>query len=117
MDSTKRTLEGPTPSGPPLKRQNDSGGAEEELVDEQFDTVPENLEDDGEDVDERLLEEDLELHIGEAGRNWKRPAPPPLNPASESLGVLSIAGFSHTALVEVCLLLLCPQLGQIFTQA
>ncbi|CAL8467309.1 g6846 [Coccomyxa elongata] len=85
MDSTKRTLEGPTPSGPPLKRQHDSGGVEEELLDEQFETVPENLEDDGEDVDERLLEEDLELHIGEAGRNWKRPAPPPLNPASESL--------------------------------
>ncbi len=60
-------------------------------MDEQFEAVPENLEDDGEDVDERLLEEDLELHIGEAGRNWKRPAPPPLNPASKSLGALEFA--------------------------
>lgn len=100
MDSTKRTLEGPSPSGPPLKRQHDSGGVEEDLLDEQLETVPENLEDDGEDMDERLLEEDLELHLGEAGRNWKRPAPPPLNPASESLGSSILQLPSHIALCE-----------------
>lgn len=85
MDTSKRSFEGAGPSGPPMKRQNDSGGVEE-LVDEQFEGVPENLEDDGEDVDVRLLEEDLELHLGEAGRNWKRPDPPPRDPATDSLG-------------------------------
>ncbi|KAK9916868.1 hypothetical protein WJX75_008145 [Coccomyxa subellipsoidea] len=84
MDTSKRSFEGAGPSGPPMKRQNDSGGVEE-LVDEQFEGVPENLEDDGEDVDVRLLEEDLELHLGEAGRNWKRPDPPPQDPATDSL--------------------------------
>lgn len=87
MDTSKRSLEGAGPSGPPLKRLNESGGLEDEPVDEQLDAVPENLEDDAEDVDERLLEEELELHLGEAGRNWKRPAPPPLNSATQSLGV------------------------------
>ena len=99
MDATKRGLEGAGPSGPPLKRRNDSGGAEDELVEQQFEAVPENLEDDGEDVDVRLLEEDLELHLGEAGRNWKRPDPPPRNTATDSLGRLDLCLSAPLALL------------------
>ena len=35
--------------------------------------------------DQHLLEEDLELHLGEAGRNWERPAPPPIDTSVQSL--------------------------------
>ena len=31
-----------------------------------------------EDVDQRFMEEDLEIEMGEAGQNWERPAAPPL---------------------------------------
>lgn len=88
MDTSKRGLEGPVPPGPPAKRANGSGGMDDDLVDEQFEAVPEGLEDDAEDVDIRLLEEDLELHLGEAGRNWERPAPPPIDPKNDSIGNL-----------------------------
>ena len=50
--------------------------------------LPESPEDDADDIDQHLLEEDLELHLGEAGRNWERPAPPPLDPSMQSLGEL-----------------------------
>ncbi len=86
MGTFKRELEGSGPQGPPAKRPNGSGGMDDELVDEQFEAVPEGLEDDAEDVDIRLLEEDLELHLGEAGRNWERPAPPFIDPKADSLG-------------------------------
>ena len=48
--------------------------------------LPESPEDDADDIDQHMLEEDLELHLGEAGRNWERPAPPPLDPSTQSLG-------------------------------
>ena len=93
MDASKRGREGPGPSGPPQKKGSGSGEMEDEVLDEQLEGRPQQAlpedELDIDDVDERLLEEELELHIGEAGRNWERPAPPPLNPAAEALSALA----------------------------
>jgi hypothetical protein len=86
MDASKRGLEGSASENPPAKRLNGSGSVEDELIDEQFNAVPEGIEDDAEDLDVRLLEEELELHLGEAGRNWERPEPPPLDTKLESFG-------------------------------
>lgn len=61
--------------GPPKRRQPES---------QEVDRL-ESYELDAEDVDQRLVEEDLELHLGEAGRNWERPAPPPLDTATQSI--------------------------------
>ena len=90
MDSSKRRLSGPGPTGASQKRPNVSapGGVEDEAIEEQMALLPESPEDDADDIDQHLLEEDLELHLGEAGRNWERPAPPPLDPSMQSLGEL-----------------------------
>ena len=61
--------------------------------------APEGLQDDdmdAEDVDERLLEEELELQLGEAGRNWERPPPPPITPATDPIGELVFSGACST---------------------
>lgn len=72
MDS-KRRREGADPapeSEPPFKRA--SGGP---ISLEEEDQI-ESFELDAEDVDQRLVEEDLDLELGEAGRNWERPKAP-----------------------------------------
>ena len=80
MDA-KRPLAAPrgsgASSGPPSKRQN--GGPDD--GDARF----ESFELDAEDMDERLMEEDLEVDIGEAGRNWERPPAPDLDPITDSI--------------------------------
>jgi len=82
-------MSGPYPTGPAQKRTNGAPGVlEDEAIEEQVALLPESLEDDGDDVDQQMLEDDLELHLGEAGRNWERPAPPPLEPSTQSLGML-----------------------------
>ena len=95
MDAAKRRRDGNGPSAPHPKRvppNAGSGDVDDELVDEAFGArAPEGLQDDdidAEDVDERLLEEELELQLGEAGRNWERPAPPPITPATDPVGEL-----------------------------
>jgi hypothetical protein len=42
-----------------------------------------------EDEDQRLLDEDLEIELGEAGRNWERPPVPAFDPQQESLSTSS----------------------------
>lgn len=91
MDSSKRRLSGAAPTGPASKRPSVPAGPqenEEEPIEEQVALLQESPEDDADDIDQHLLEEDLELHLGEAGRNWERPAPAPINPATDSLGKL-----------------------------
>ena len=81
MDA-KRPLAAPRGSGTssgqaPSKRRNagpDDGDARFE-----------SFELDAEDMDERLMEEDLEVDIGEAGRNWERPPAPDLDPGTDSI--------------------------------
>ncbi|CAL5224971.1 g7745 [Coccomyxa viridis] len=88
MDSSKRRLSGPGPTGTSQKRPNVSApgvAVEDEAIEEQMAILPESPEDDADDIDQHMLEEDLELHLGEAGRNWERPAPPPLDPSTQSL--------------------------------
>ena len=105
MDSSKRRLSGPGPTGTSQKRPNVSapGTVEEEAIEEQMAVLPESPEDDADDIDQHMLEEDLELHLGEAGRNWERPAPPPLDPSAQSLGESSCM---HCPVPSLCMLLL-----------
>ena len=88
MDSSKRRLSGPAPGGPAQKRPSipAPGATEDEAIEEQVGLLPESPEDDADDIDQHMLEEDLELHLGEAGRNWERPAPAPIDPSTQSLG-------------------------------
>lgn len=88
MDSSKRRLSGPAPGGPAQKRPNipAPGAIEDDAIEEQVGLLPESPEDDADDIDQHMLEEDLELHLGEAGRNWERPAPAPIDPSTQSLG-------------------------------
>lgn len=68
----------------PSKRPNGqgSGGLEDDLDAELDAQQDQNAEDD---VDAMMLDDDIELHLGEAGRNWTRPEPPPLDPQKDSL--------------------------------
>ena len=129
MDSSKRRLSGAAPRGSAQKRPNAAvvKAVEEEPAEEPVAVLPESpQEDDAEDVDQHMLEEDLELHLGEAGRNWERPAPPPIDVSVQSLGlsppmhappcmiyiVMQYACIMH----HVCKVLRCffhdPQAGQ-----
>lgn len=68
----------------PSKRPSGQGsGALEEDLDADIDAQQDQLAED--DVDAMMLDDDIELHLGEAGRNWTRPEPPPLNPKKDSL--------------------------------
>ena len=72
---------------PSAKRANAHGsGALEEDLDAEIDAQQDQLAED--DVDAMMLDDDIELNLGEAGRNWTRPEPPPLDPKTQSLGVL-----------------------------
>ena len=67
MDTKRRREGGGPESEPPFKRANGAPiSLEEEDQLESFDL-------DAEDVDQRFVEEDLEVELGEAGRNWERP--------------------------------------------
>ena len=90
MDSSKRRLSGAAPRGSAQKRPNAAvvKDIEEETAEEPVAVLPESpQEDDADDVDQHMLEEDLELHLGEAGRNWERPGPPPIDASMQSLGL------------------------------
>ena len=76
MDA-KRSWGGARPGGPPAKRANTG---EDGLLEDSFLDVMEE-----EDVDERLLEADLDLQLGEAGRNWERPAAEALDALKDAI--------------------------------
>jgi DNA polymerase delta subunit 1 len=80
MNDAKRKFEG---SNAPRPKRPVPADDEDALIDEAFGLEPE--------LDDDLIEEpdaDMEVdegELGEAGRNWSRPSPPPLDPASQSL--------------------------------
>lgn len=82
--------------GPLAKRPSNVGAgkapdrAPSALIDSQL----EDFDLDMDDVDERLLEEELELELGVAGRNWKRPKAT-LDCASKPLSKLSRVPLQH----------------------
>lgn len=62
----------------PRKKQND---IEDDLIEEALE-----LESPEDDIDEPPMEEEVEEQVlGEAGKNWERPAPPPLDPSKDRL--------------------------------
>ncbi len=67
-----------TGANAPRKRFAD---ADDSLIDEQFDLEP--PEDEFEETPATL--EEVEDTLGEAGKNWERPPPPPLNSAADRL--------------------------------
>ena len=74
----KRPL-GPNGSEMPRKRFAD---ADDDLIEQQFDLEP--PEDDFEELLAGSLDE-VEDNLGEAGKNWQRPPPPPLDPSTHRL--------------------------------
>ena len=97
---------GASAPGPPPKRQH---LADEDADDARFDSF--DLAE--EDADLRLLEEDLEVELGAAGRNWLRPAAPVADPKRTALSELQEQG-KHAGLCSdsacSCFLLTCKQL-------
>lgn len=77
MDAKRRWNQGSSgaSSGPPSKRQAEGPP---EVFDDSFEL---NAEDD----DQRLIEEDLDLVLGEAGRDWERPAAPSIDPNTDAI--------------------------------
>jgi hypothetical protein len=73
-----------TTDAPPAKRP--SGALEEDLEAELDAEQDQQAE---EDVDAIMFDDDIELHLGEAGRNWTRPEPKPHEPRKDKLGTLA----------------------------
>ena len=66
----------------PSAKRPGSGGLEEDLESELI--AEQDLAED--DVDAMMLDDGIELQLGEAGRNWERPEPAPHDPKKEKLG-------------------------------
>lgn len=77
----KRQWQGTSGGGPQAKKQN-VGSTYNDPLDDDLDLEAGLID---EDEDQRLLEEDLEIELGEAGRNWERPPVPAFDPQNESL--------------------------------
>jgi hypothetical protein len=77
---TKRQWQGASGDGPQAKRRNP--GLDHDPLDDELDMEAGLME---EDEDQRLVEDDLEIELGEAGRNWERPPVPNLDPNTDSL--------------------------------
>jgi DNA polymerase delta subunit 1 len=67
----------------PRKKPANANEDEDSMIDDAFDMIG-PPEDDLEDAPTDLLEVE-EGVLGEAGKNWQRPAPPDLNPATDRL--------------------------------
>lgn len=74
----KRPLANQNGSDMPRKRFAD---ADDELIEDQFDTDP--IDDDFDEPPVSL--EEVEDNLGEAGKNWQRPPPPTLDPSKDRL--------------------------------
>ncbi len=88
MDASKRPWQG-SGGGPPAKRGGPAGGGsgsgavDDELAEQAaFGAEPDDVD---EDEDTRLQTADIDVDLGEAGRNWERPPPPPLDPRAASV--------------------------------
>lgn len=79
----KRPWQGHGSGGPQAKKQNTGTSFHESLEDEL--DLEAGLADD--DEDQRILDEDLEIELGEAGRNWERNPVPAFDPQLEPLSM------------------------------
>ncbi|DBB04055.1 TPA: DNA polymerase delta catalytic subunit [Trebouxia sp. C0004] len=72
-----------TTDAPPAKRASGGSGALEEDLEAELDAEQDQQAE--EDVDAIMFDDDIELHLGEAGRNWTRPEPKPHEPRKDKL--------------------------------
>ena len=77
-----------TTDAPPAKRPSGGSGALEEDLEAELDAEQDQQAE--EDVDAIMFDDDIELHLGEAGRNWTRPEPKPHEPRKDKLGALAL---------------------------
>lgn len=63
-----------------LPRKRPQVDADEDFIEEDFDLEPPE-----DDLDEKAAVLEVEDALGEAGKNWERPAPPPLDPSKDRL--------------------------------
>ncbi len=75
---------GDEPDAPPAKRASGGSGALDEDLETELDAEQDQQPE--EDEDAVMLDDDIELHLGEAGRNWERPEPKPHDPRKDRLG-------------------------------
>ena len=68
---------------PSAKRPSRGSGGLEEDLEAEVDAEQDLAEDD---FDAMMLDDGIELQLGEAGRNWERPEPAPHNPKKDKLG-------------------------------
>lgn len=76
-----------TTDAPPAKKPSGGSGALEEDLEAELDAEQDQQAE--EDVDAIMFDDDIELHLGEAGRNWTRPEPKPHEPRKDKLGALA----------------------------
>ena len=74
---------------PAAKRPSGGSGALEEDLEAELDAEQDQQAE--EDVDAIMFDDDIELHLGEAGRNWTRPEPKPHDPRKDKLGMFADA--------------------------
>lgn len=72
---------------PAAKRPSGGSGALEEDLEAELDAEQDQQAE--EDVDTIMFDDDIELHLGEAGRNWTRPEPKPHDPRKDKLGMFA----------------------------
>ena len=73
---------------PAAKRPSAGSGALEEDLEAELDAEQDQQAE--EDVDATMFDDDIELHLGEAGRNWTRPEPKPHDPRKDKLGMCEV---------------------------
>ena len=94
METSKRPWQGAGDGGPPMKRGGGAGGGsgsgaiDDDMVEAQFAAEPEGM--DVDDEDQHLQMADIDVDLGEAGRNWERPPPPPLDSRAESISACTL---------------------------
>ena len=94
METSKRPWQGAGDGGPPMKRGGGAGGGsgsgaiDDDIVEAQFAAEPEGM--DVDDEDQHLQMADIDVDLGEAGRNWERPPPPPLDPRADSISASTL---------------------------
>lgn len=75
-----------------------AGPSKRPTGDDVDDMINESFEEMDDDVEE-FMPTDLEIDegtLGLAGKNWQRPQPPQLNPATDSLGTIHMTAFLAT---------------------
>ncbi len=99
-----RGAEGPASAGAKPSGGAVSNSYEDDLVDDQLEN---DVEDAAEDEAGRQASDDVDVQLGEAGRNWERPAAPPLDERVDNLGTAASPPAKPAGFLNKCLSFCC----------